>query len=83
MDTPKRVLAPLLLILALVLGACSASGGSSDSAVDQVDGAVGMDSAGDAEQPAAACLLVRRAAFDAVGGFDADFHPAWFEDVDF
>lgn len=37
----------------------------------------------DAEQPAAACLLVRRAAFDAVGGFDTQFHPAWFEDVDF
>jgi N-acetylglucosaminyl-diphospho-decaprenol L-rhamnosyltransferase len=37
----------------------------------------------DAEQPAAACLLVRRAAFDAVGGLDAGFHPAWFEDVDF
>lgn len=37
----------------------------------------------DAEQPAAACLLVRRAAFDAIGGFDTSFHPAWFEDVDF
>lgn len=37
----------------------------------------------DVEQPAAASLLVRRAAFDAVGGFDAGFHPAWFEDVDF
>lgn len=37
----------------------------------------------DAEQPAAACLLVRRAAFDAIGGFDTRFHPAWFEDVDF
>ena len=36
-----------------------------------------------ADQPAAACLLVRRAAFDAVGGFDTRFHPAWFEDVDF
>lgn len=35
------------------------------------------------EQPAAACLLVRRAAFEQVGGFDARFHPAWFEDVDF
>ena len=35
------------------------------------------------EQPAAACLLVRRSAFDAVGGFDTRFHPAWFEDVDF
>lgn len=37
----------------------------------------------DVEQPAAACLLIRRTAFDAVGGFDTRFHPAWFEDVDF
>ncbi len=37
----------------------------------------------DVEQPAAACLLVRRAAFDAIDGFDTLFHPAWFEDVDF
>jgi GT2 family glycosyltransferase len=37
----------------------------------------------DIEQPSAACLLVRRRAFDAIGGFDAQFHPAWFEDVDF
>lgn len=37
----------------------------------------------DVEQPAAACLLVRREAFDAVGGFDDGYHPAWFEDVDF
>ncbi len=37
----------------------------------------------DVEQPAAACLLVRRSAFEAVSGFDAGFHPAWFEDVDF
>lgn len=37
----------------------------------------------DVEQPAAACLLVRRAAFDAIGGFDTRYHPAWFEDVDF
>lgn len=34
------------------------------------------------EQPAAACLMVRRAAFDAIGGMDERFHPAWFEDVD-
>lgn len=34
------------------------------------------------EQPAAAALALRRSAFDAVGGFDPRFHPAWFEDVD-
>jgi GT2 family glycosyltransferase len=41
-----------------------------------------QDTQVDVEQPAAACLLVRRAAFDAAGGFDERFHPAWFEDVD-
>jgi GT2 family glycosyltransferase len=40
------------------------------------------DEAFDVEQPAAAALLVRRADFEAVGGFDPDFAPAWFEDVD-
>ena len=40
------------------------------------------DEAFDVEQPAAAALLVRRADFDAVGGFDPAFFPAWFEDVD-
>lgn len=35
------------------------------------------------EQPAAAALALRRSAFEAVGGFDPGFHPAWFEDVDF
>lgn len=34
------------------------------------------------EQPAAAALALRRNVFEAVGGFDAGFHPAWFEDVD-
>lgn len=34
------------------------------------------------EQPAAAALALRREAFDSAGGFDAGFHPAWFEDVD-
>jgi GT2 family glycosyltransferase len=33
------------------------------------------------DQPAGACLLVRRAAFDAVGGFDERFW-FWYEDVD-
>jgi GT2 family glycosyltransferase len=34
------------------------------------------------EQPAAAALVVRRAAFLEVGGFDEALVPAWFEDVD-
>lgn len=34
------------------------------------------------EQPAAAALALRKAALARVGGFDAGFHPAWFEDVD-
>ena len=34
------------------------------------------------EQPAAAALVLRREALAAVGGLDAGFHPAWFEDVD-
>lgn len=37
----------------------------------------------DVDQPAAACLLVRRSAFEAIGGFDEGFYPAWLEDVDF
>lgn len=37
----------------------------------------------DVEQPAAACLLVRRSVFERLGGFDEGFSPAWFEDVDF
>jgi N-acetylglucosaminyl-diphospho-decaprenol L-rhamnosyltransferase len=35
------------------------------------------------ERPTASCLLVRRTAFDQVGGMDDQFTPAWFEDVDF
>lgn len=34
------------------------------------------------EQPAAAALALRRSAWDAVGGMDDGFRPAWFEDVD-
>ncbi|MCS6952051.1 MAG: glycosyltransferase family 2 protein [Bryobacterales bacterium] len=37
----------------------------------------------DVEQPAGAFLLIRKAAWQAVGGFDEAFHPVWFEDVDF
>jgi GT2 family glycosyltransferase len=35
------------------------------------------------DQPAAACLLIRKSAFDRVGGFSEQYWPAWFEDVDF
>lgn len=34
------------------------------------------------EQPAAAALALRRAAVEEIGGLDAGFWPAWFEDVD-
>ncbi len=34
------------------------------------------------EQPAAACLAVTRTAWASVGGFDEQFFPVWFEDVD-
>ena len=37
----------------------------------------------DVDQPAGAFLMVRRTAWAQVGGFDEDFHPVWFEDVDF
>ncbi|MGJ5814191.1 glycosyltransferase [Paludibaculum fermentans] len=36
----------------------------------------------DVEQPAGACLLLRRAAWKAVRGMDERFFPVWFEDVD-
>ncbi len=35
------------------------------------------------EQPAAAAWLVRRTVWDALGGLDEAFAPAWWEDVDF
>lgn len=35
------------------------------------------------EQPAGACLAIRRNAWEDVGGFDENFYPVWFEDVDF
>ncbi len=35
------------------------------------------------EQPAGAFLLFRREVWAKLGGFDARFHPLWFEDVDF
>lgn len=44
---------------------------------------VPYDSPSEIDQPAAACLMVRRQAFEAVDGMDERFFPAWFEDVDF
>ncbi len=35
------------------------------------------------EQPAGACLLVKRRVWDQLHGFDERFTPLWFEDVDF
>jgi len=36
----------------------------------------------DVEQPAAACLMTSKTVLESIGGFDEDFYPAWFEDVD-
>jgi hypothetical protein len=38
---------------------------------------------GPVEQPAGAFLAVRRDVWQRLGGFDEQFHPVWFEDVDF
>lgn len=37
----------------------------------------------DVDYCSAACWLVRRADYASLGGFDAAYHPAYFEDVDF
>ncbi len=34
------------------------------------------------EQPAGACLAITSAAWESAGGFDEQFFPVWFEDVD-
>jgi N-acetylglucosaminyl-diphospho-decaprenol L-rhamnosyltransferase len=38
---------------------------------------------GDIEQPAGAFLMIRRDVWMELGGFDEQFYPLWFEDVDF
>jgi len=35
------------------------------------------------DQPAGAFLMIRREAWQRIGGFDEQFYPIWFEDVDF
>jgi len=35
------------------------------------------------DQPAGAFLMFRREVWQQLGGFDTQFHPVWFEDVDF
>jgi N-acetylglucosaminyl-diphospho-decaprenol L-rhamnosyltransferase len=42
-----------------------------------------LDQPGPVEQPAGAFLLARRDVWDRLGGLDEQFHPVWFEDVDF
>ncbi|MBV9769101.1 MAG: glycosyltransferase family 2 protein [Bryobacterales bacterium] len=37
----------------------------------------------EAEQPAGAFLMFRRKVWQRLGGFDTQFYPLWFEDVDF
>jgi GT2 family glycosyltransferase len=37
----------------------------------------------DVDQPAGAFLMFRREIWEQLGGLDEDFHPVWFEDVDF
>jgi GT2 family glycosyltransferase len=41
------------------------------------------EKAQEVEQPAGACLAVKRQAWDEINGFDEGFFPVWFEDVDF
>jgi len=41
-----------------------------------------LDAPADVEQPAGAFLMIRRDVWQALGGFDEQFRPVWFEDVD-
>src|SRR5579864_4280333 len=42
-----------------------------------------LDQPGPVEQPAGAFLMARRDVWERLGGLDEQFHPVWFEDVDF
>jgi len=42
-----------------------------------------LDQFAEADQPPGAFLMFRRDLWQRLGGFDTQFHPLWFEDVDF
>lgn len=42
-----------------------------------------LNQAGTVDQPAGAFLAIRHDVWDKLGGFDENFYPVWFEDVDF
>ncbi|HYL37749.1 MAG TPA: glycosyltransferase family 2 protein [Bryobacteraceae bacterium] len=42
-----------------------------------------LSQAQEADQPPGAFLMFRREVWQRLGGFDTQFHPIWFEDVDF
>jgi N-acetylglucosaminyl-diphospho-decaprenol L-rhamnosyltransferase len=42
-----------------------------------------LKQAGPVDQPAGAFLMIRRDVWERLEGFDEEFHPVWFEDVDF
>ncbi|HXA64547.1 MAG TPA: glycosyltransferase family 2 protein [Bryobacteraceae bacterium] len=44
---------------------------------------VDLDRPCEADQPPGAFLMFRRDLWQRLGGFDTQFHPLWFEDVDF
>lgn len=64
----------------VILSACTAAG--SGDAADLTHPHEPLDTPLLCEQPAGAALLIRRSIFDQLSGFDEQFWPAWFEDVD-
>jgi N-acetylglucosaminyl-diphospho-decaprenol L-rhamnosyltransferase len=44
---------------------------------------VDLSTRGEVEQPPGAFLMFRREVWQRLGGFDTQFYPVWFEDVDF
>lgn len=44
---------------------------------------INLDKPGRVEQPAGAFVMFRREVWERLGGFDEQFYPIWFEDVDF